>query len=762
MLAALMEEMDFLRDLNPRQREAVEATEGPVMVIAGPGSGKTRVLTYRIAHLLRRNVQPHRILALTFTNKAAREMRERITALVGPQANSLWMGTFHSVFARILRREAHRIGYPSHFTIYDTEDSKNLIREILQELKLDPQVYAPNALRTRISLAKSRLISPEEYERIPRLRQADEASRRPHTYLIYHKYVEYCRSAAAMDFDDLLYYFYHLLDAHPDVLDKYRQLFQYTHVDEFQDTNHLQYRILKKLTLYPESPENICIVGDDAQSIYAFRGADISNILSFQKDYHNVKVIKLEQNYRSTAHIVQAANKLISYNRRQIEKSIWTDRGEGAKIHIMTNTNEGEEGRRVAQKIQEICDRYHLRYRDIAVLYRMNALSRVFEEYLRRLNIPYKIFGGITFYQRKEVKDMLAYLRLIVNPHDSEALKRVINYPKRGIGKASVERILDFARSHGISMWRAMHEAALPTKAHKAAAELSHLIQRLHKLSQTEDAYTVAYRAFKLSGLERELKRDDSTEGVERLQNVLALLDGIKEFVEAEEVPYGAEVDDRSLYSYLQHIALLTDIDLKDDDADYVSLMTVHSAKGLEFEAVFVVGLEENLFPSFQTIHNPREIEEERRLFYVAITRAKRFLILSHAESRYLWGRQVYNEPSRFIRELPEESIEFPVGKVKVIPDIQEHFVTAPRAKISGTPPQQRSPAVKIDPQSFTPSPPEEVRTGQRVLHLQFGVGKVLTIDGVRDKRVATIKFDEIPGPPKRIMLKFARLQILN
>ncbi len=761
---------EYLNQLNDSQREAVTTLEGPVMVIAGPGSGKTRVLTYRIAHLLNSGVAPWNVLALTFTNKAAREMKERIVDIAGSRSNSLWMGTFHSVFARILRRESDKIGYPSDFTIYDTEDSKSVLNEIIKEMKLDKNTYNVNGVRARISAAKTQLISPEQYAKDERIRSRDQMSRRPYIHVIYERYVKRCERAGAMDFDDLLYKFYYLLRDNPEgVKEKYQAQFQYILVDEFQDTNFLQYAILKMLSRYPESKQNVCIVGDDAQSIYAFRGADISNILDFQSEYQDVKVIKLEQNYRSTIHIVNSANHLISYNKKQIKKKIWTDKTEGPKVKILRALTDTEEAKRVAGLIQEYRNRHYIEYKEMAILYRTNAQSRAFEEYLRKANIPYKIFGGLSFFQRKEVKDLLAYLRLVVNENDSEALKRSINYPRRGIGKTSLDKMLDYANKNEISTWRALTELQLPPRTTSSIKEFVQIIRHLQGMAKESNAYQVALEASKLSGMEKLLKQDTSIEGVNRLQNMYALLDGIKEFVEADEIGEGGEVANKSLSSYLQNVALMTDLDQANNEDDYVTLMTIHSAKGLEFEAIFVVGMEENIFPSFMTLNDPSQIDEERRLFYVAVTRSKRLLTLSHAKSRYQYGQIRYNDPSRFLEELPEEHIDAPTPKVKVIGEAPgkgyNTYDASPKGRVSGhfnrSPRSSSRPSPKIDTSNFRPSPSDKIAKGQQVLHLKFGKGKVLSVDGSRDKRVATIRFEDVGGEPKRLMLKFAKLQIV-
>ncbi|MBK6947944.1 MAG: UvrD-helicase domain-containing protein [Haliscomenobacter sp.] len=758
---------DFLEELNTVQRQSVLATDGPVLVVAGPGSGKTRVLTYRIAHLIREGVAPWEILALTFTNKAAREMKERIEKVVGSGANQVWAGTFHSIFSRILRIEAEKIGYPSHFTIYDTEDTKSVLGAIIKEMNLDKTVYSPNVIRSRISSAKSNLITPRLYAEKEDLLQQDRAAKRPLTFQIYQQYSDRCKRSGAMDFDDLLYRFYELLHRNPDqVLEKYRKKFRYVLVDEFQDTNHLQYAIVRKLVQYPESPRNICVVGDDAQSIYAFRGATIQNILDFEQDFknHGIQVFKLEQNYRSTEHIVEAANSVIQFNQRQIQKKIWSEKGLGNKIQVIKAMTDSEEGKRVADTLLEQKNRFHLSNRDIAILYRTNAQSRIFEEYLRRFNIPYRVFGGLSFYQRKEVKDLIAYLRLAINPRDEEALRRVINYPKRGIGDSTVEKISALAGAQQLPMWECLAQAQGGARTQQAIAGFIRLIQELASRVLTSNAYDVALYAAEKSGLADLLRTDTTPEGIGRLENLGNLLDGIKSFCEddsEEAIDFSA---DKSLTGYLQNIALLTDLDEEDKTGgDAVTLMSVHSAKGLEFKSIFVVGLEENLFPSIMSMDTMEGLDEERRLFYVAITRAEQFLTLTYSVSRYKFGQMRYNEPSRFLEEVPRESLES-VGGLKA-GSSKESSSGPPTANVSGAF-QRRTNAhnasFKADPATFQASSSEQIQTGMRVLHLKFGEGKVLSIEGAKDNRVATIFFQGIDNPQRRIMLKFAKLQILE
>ncbi|MCO6476989.1 MAG: UvrD-helicase domain-containing protein [Phaeodactylibacter sp.] len=759
---------NYLQQLNDVQRAAVTNTEGPVLVVAGPGSGKTRVLTYRIAHLIGTGVAPWEILALTFTNKAAREMKERIAKVVGERANKVWAGTFHSIFARILRVEADKIGYPSNFTIYDTDDTKSLLNTIIKEMNLSKDAYNVNAIRSRISSAKSNLITPKLYEQDETLRQEDRMAKRPHLHAIYTKYTARCKRSGAMDFDDLLFRLYELFQKNPDgVLDKYRKKFRYLLVDEFQDTNHLQYAIIRKFINYDGSPRNICVVGDDAQSIYAFRGATIQNILDFENDFkaHGIQIFKLEQNYRSTEHIVQAANEVITYNRKQIQKTIWSDKGEGQRIKLIKALTDGEEGKRVADTILEQKNRFHLSNDEIAILYRTNSQSRVFEEYLRRYNVPYRVFGGLSFYQRKEVKDLIAYLRLAVNPNDEEALRRIINYPKRGIGNATVDKIGAVATKADKSLWQCLGSAQLGARAQNAINDFVAMAKSFIKRVDSDNAYELAAYIAKRSGILDELKNDTTVEGMNRLENVNALLDGIKSFVEEDTVIDTETLPDKSLASYLQNIALLTDLDNNDNSNDHVTLMSVHAAKGLEFKSVFVVGLEEKLFPSFLSMDTPEGLDEERRLFYVAITRAEQFLTLSFANSRYRFGQMRYNEPSRFLEEIPGRHVES-TAYVRSQTSSLERMDNTPSAgsgaRVSGNFRRPAANVPRIDPKDFKPAAASEIQTGMKVLHLKFGEGKVLSIDGAKDSRIATIFFRDAGDPQERkIMLKFAKLQIL-
>lgn len=745
--------MSYLQSLNEPQRLAVTHTDGPVMVIAGPGSGKTRVLTFRIAYLIEQGVPPQHILALTFTNKAAREMKERIAHVVGSKGDRVWAGTFHSIFARILRVEATKIDYPPAFTIYDRDDSKSLVTDIIKEMRLDPKQYNPSGVLARISSAKSNLITPEMYAKDQDLILYDRMNKRPQIYEIYERYYKRCKQAGAMDFDDLLLQMFRLLQENrEDVRHKYQRIFQYLLVDEFQDTNYLQYAIIKLLTLYPGSPHNICIVGDDAQSIYSFRGATIENILQFERDFPEVATYKLEQNYRSTEHIVQAANKVIQNNSKQIPKEIWTQLGTGHKIKVIKAVSDVEEGRLVASTIIEYKNRLHLENKDIAILYRTNAQSRIFEEHLRKQNLPYRIFGGLSFYQRKEVKDILGYLRLTVNERDDEALKRIINYPKRGIGKTTMDQIAELAVNQGVSMWAVLTSGMISVKGKLQA--FVQMIEAFRRKAADSNAYEVALMVARESGIYEELRQDTSIEGISRLENANALLDGIKEFVENDNADEGTI--DRSLAAYLSNIALLTDQDEKtDEEPDYISLMTTHTAKGLEWKAVFVVGMEENLFPSYMSMGTPDQLDEERRLFYVSITRAKMFLAVSYATSRYQFGQFRYNEPSRFLEEIDEMHIESTVER-RSKPSFPEPKILADR------PGRKRDYEPRVSPADFKASPSDEIAEGMEVLHLQFGRGRIISIDGARENRVATIQFDEGELSERRIMLRFAKLQIVE
>ncbi len=746
----------YLDQLNDIQRQAVTTTDGPVMVIAGPGSGKTRVLTFRIAHLIEKGVKPWNILALTFTNKAAKEMKERINNTIGGgAAGSVWAGTFHSIFARILRYEAELIGYPTNFTIYDTQDTKSVLSNIIRENNLEPKVYSVNGVRARISSCKYNLISPKAYIDNHELIQEDHQRRQPHFQKIYKAYMARCRRAGAMDFDDLLYQMFILLHKNPnDIIKKYHDKFRYLMVDEFQDTNFLQYQIVRKLVNYPNSPHNVCIVGDDAQSIYAFRGATIENILNFQKDYKNAKIFKLEQNYRSTHHIVQAANEVIMNNSRQIQKKIWTDKGKGEPIKVLQTVTDTEEGKRVSDMILEQKTRYHLQNKDIAILYRTNAQSRSFEESLRSLRISYRVYGGLSFYQRKEIKDLLGYLRLIINKNDEEALRRVINLPKRAIGKSTIDKVSAWADSENLPMWSVVENIdkySLSARATNAIKKFVQLIKKFQKQHDRKDAYELAKIAGTESGLLKMYSEDKTIEGMNRMENVQSLLDGIKIFVDAEPV----EGEDKSLATYLQSIALLTDQDSEDQSDDKVTLMSVHAAKGLEFPSVFVVGLEEDLFPSFMSKNTVDEMDEERRLFYVAITRAERYLTLSYAKSRYRFGQVRYNDSSRFLDEISRENMDVSVPFSKSSNGGRSGVSGA--SKYGATQRPHKTPAASNDP-SFKAAKATDLSIGQQIEHFRFGKGAIQRIEGAKGNEVLTVKFDT--AGEKRIMLKFAKLKL--
>lgn len=750
--------MDYLGGLNEVQRQAVTTTEGPVMVIAGPGSGKTRVLTFRIAYLIGSGIPPHKILALTFTNKAAREMKERITHVAGESARQVWAGTFHSIFARILRSESDKIGYPSTFTIYDTDDSRSLISAIIKESGLDPNTYNANSIRNRISHAKSNLITPKSYAENQELLAADRTAGMPHIHQVYAQYVARCQRAGAMDFDDLLYQTYRLLHQNPDgVLEKYRARFSHYLVDEFQDTNYLQYAIIKKLCLYESSPRNICIVGDDAQSIYAFRGATIDNILDFEKDFKGLQTFKLEQNYRSTPHIVQAANDVITFNKKQIKKEIWTAHEKGEPIRLVKALSDTEEAKRIVDLILEQKNRYHLANDEIAILYRTNAQSRVFEEYLRRYNLAYKVYGGLSFYQRKEIKDLIAYLRLVANKQDDEAFKRIINYPRRGIGPTGLEKIVTHANTNNMSLWEAAQVAARASKSAGLSSFVS-LVEDLTQKSAVVHAYDLAVHVAHRSGILEELKSDATPEGQGRLENVQALLDGIKEFVENDELIDEATLPDKSLSSYLQNIALVSDLDEDSSREEHITLMSVHAAKGLEFRSVFVVGVEENLFPSSMSMDSAEGLDEERRLFYVAITRAKEYLALSFAKSRYRYGQIRYNEPSRFLSEINPARMDSPLRETVFETSTQRSGLSG----FFGRKPVVISKHAGVPDADFKISPASDIQPGVSVLHQRFGKGKVLRIDGANDSKVATIRFENSFDEEKRIMLRFAKLQVLE
>ncbi|MBK9320067.1 MAG: UvrD-helicase domain-containing protein [Bacteroidetes bacterium] len=803
---------NYLDLLNEVQREAVMQTDGPVMIIAGAGSGKTRVLTFRIAYLIEKGNDPFNILALTFTNKAAREMKERISKVVGNEARNLWMGTFHSVFARILRSEADKINYPSNFTIYDSDDSKSLIRDILKEQNLDDKTYKPSAVLNRISSAKNNLFNWQEYQQNSELTGDDQSSGKPKMGLLFELYSKRCFKAGAMDFDDILYNTWKLFQEHPDVLYKYQTKFKYVMVDEFQDTNFAQYIIVKKLSAMHQ---NICVVGDDAQSIYAFRGANIQNILNFERDFPEIKTYKLEQNYRSTKTIVQAANSVITFNKNQLKKEVWTDNHHGEKIKLLKALSDNEEGNQVALSIFEEKMNKHYRHKDFAILYRTNAQSRSMEEALRRRNIPYRVFGGVSFYNRKEIKDLLAYFRMAINPLDEEAMKRIINYPARGIGKTTIDRIVVHAAQENVSVWNVLeniHEfkAGINGGIRDKVAEFAVMVRSWQVMLPNHSAYELASHIASASGLLTELYNDRTPEGVSHYENVQELLNGIKEFSEHGKIPLespSAEQDVNALLTldlYLQDIALLTDADNdKDGDDDKVSLMTIHSSKGLEFKNVFIVGLEENLFPSQLSVNSRTDLEEERRLFYVAITRAEIKLTLSMAATRYRWGNLIMCEPSRFLEEVDSECIEMPVQRGEALFDQEDErggwgnygggggggnrSFQRNAKPYRGNSPKSGSGAAKSTvkpspvtnsspvPQGFKkinvaqPAPPvsdfiaddpSKITTGVFVEHQRFGRGQVISIEGRSPDHKATILFDG--QGQKQLLLKFAKLRVVE
>ncbi|NLN95609.1 MAG: UvrD-helicase domain-containing protein [Bacteroidales bacterium] len=766
--------MDKLFDgLNKAQREAVMHTEGASMVIAGAGSGKTRVLTYKVAWLIKKDTDPFNILALTFTNKAAREMKERIVQLVGADARNVWMGTFHSIFARLLRVEGHRLGYPSNFTIYDTDDSKNLLKNIVKELNLDPKVYQPNYLLGRISICKSNLISAQEYIDNEELVNSDKMAQKPEIARIFMIYQQRCFKASAMDFDDLLFNTYIILRDFPDALYKYQQRFKYILVDEYQDTNYAQYQIIKKLAA---NNENICAVGDDAQSIYAFRGANIKNILNFKYDYPDHKIFKLEQNYRSTKTIVDAANSIIKNNKDQIFKEIWTENEEGYKIRIFRAQSDNEEGNLVAAAIFENKMNQHLPNSAFAILYRTNAQSRAMEEALRKLNIPYRIFGGLSFYKRKEIKDLLAYFRLCVNHNDEEAFLRIVNYPTRGIGKTSVEKLIALAGENNKSIWEVTDDMALLRSVLNQGTiqrirDFTTMIRSFSVQLKTRNAYDLAKHIAVSSGIIRELNEDKTLEGVARLDNIEELLNAIREFTEkTPELPLeDGNTKKASLDDFMLDIALLTDADNEDDkdDRDKVSMMTMHQAKGLEFPYVFVVGLEENLFPSFQSLSSRADIEEERRLFYVAITRARERLFLSYAENRYRWGDLLACEPSRFIDEIDQKFIEKPsLRGGRHFKMTRHHHISSDNTQFPVSLPANKKikPLRQAERMAVNPSTLSydfsELQTGMEIEHDHFGRGKIISLEGIGSNRKATIFFPNIGQ--KQLLLKFAKLRIIK
>ncbi|MGB5322014.1 ATP-dependent helicase [Lutimonas sp.] len=773
----------YLEELNEAQKEAVLQKEGPMIIIAGAGSGKTRVLTYRIAHLMKNGIDPFNILALTFTNKAAKEMKSRIAGVVGPsEAKNLWMGTFHSVFARILRSEAEKLGYPSNFTIYDTQDSVRLISSIIKELQLEKDKYKPKQVLGRISQFKNSLITVRAYYQNPEVMEADKVSGRPKIGTIYKEYVDRCFKAGAMDFDDLLLRTNELLTRFPEVLAKYQDRFRYILVDEYQDTNHSQYLIVRALA---DRYQNICVVGDDSQSIYAFRGANIQNILNFQKDYDDVKIFKLEQNYRSSSNIVRAANSVIDKNKTKLDKEIWTANLDGELIKVMRTFSEGDEGRFVASSIFENKMQHQLPNNNFTVLYRTNAQSRAIEDALRKKNIKYRIYGGLSFYQRKEIKDTLAYLRLLINPKDEEALKRVINYPARGIGQTTIDRLVIAANEHNISIFELLFQldslsininSGIKTKL----INFRDMIRSFQIEAQSKNAFEMADLVIKKTRLIRDIESEGTPEAVSRVENVQELMNGIKDFIEEQK----EKEEDASLAFFLEDVALATDFDQEKDDVPRVSLMTIHLAKGLEFPYVYIVGLEENLFPSAMSMNTRSEIEEERRLFYVALTRAEKQVYLSYAQSRYRWGKLIDCEPSRFLEEIDEKFIDYITPRkeaVKINAFIDKDIFGSPdQNKIRFKKPIQKNAEKHLKKPLTKPvktSAPAKLKKvadlggsqnlfdnnllqGNTVEHAKFGRGEVLSIEGAGNSKKAEIKFDS--GDTKKLLLQFAKLKIIG
>ena len=770
----------YLSQLNEAQLAPTLQKDGPMIIIAGAGSGKTRVLTYRIAYLMSEGVDPFNILSLTFTNKAAREMKTRIAAIVGDsEAKNLWMGTFHSVFAKILRIEADKLGYPSNFTIYDTQDSQRLISSIIKEKKLDKDIYKYKQVQSRISSYKNSLITVKAYFQNPELKESDMMARRPEMGEIYKEYVARCFKAGAMDFDDLLLKTNELITRFPEVLAKYQDRFRYILVDEYQDTNHSQYLIVRALS---DRFQNICVVGDDAQSIYAFRGANINNILNFQNDYDNVKLFRLEQNYRSTKNIVNAANSIIEKNQTKLEKVVWTANEEGPKIIVNRSLTDGDEGRYIASTIFDSKMNNQAKNGDFAVLYRTNAQSRSIEDALRKRGLDYRIYGGLSFYQRKEIKDVLSYLRIIINPADEEALKRIINFPGRGIGQTTLDRLIIAANEHNKSIFEILkHVHKLPININAGTKtklqNFTTMIESFKVMSQTANAFDLAEHVCKVSGLIQEFKKDGTPEGISRMENIEELLNGIKDFVEGQQ-----ELADStgSIAEFLEDVALATDLDNEEgEDSDKVALMTIHLAKGLEFPYVYIVGLEEDLFPSAMSMNTRDELEEERRLFYVALTRAEKQAYLTYALSRYRWGKLVDSEPSRFIEEIDEQYLEIvtpkeerrfnPMLSADIFGDVDTNTVrykkpaymkakpkTAEKFKISTPKNLKKVSETKSTTNTFD----TKLIVGDVVNHQRFGKGTVLSIEGKAADLKAEINFET--GGVKKLLLRFAKLEIIS
>lgn len=768
----------YLSQLNEAQLAPTLQKDGPMIVIAGAGSGKTRVLTFRIAYLMSQGVDPFNILSLTFTNKAAREMKGRISEIVGTsEAKNLWMGTFHSVFAKILRIEADKLGYPSNFTIYDAQDSQRLVSAIIKEMGLDKDIYKTKQISSRISSYKNSLITVKAYFQNADLIEADTMAKRPRMGEIYKNYVERCFKAGAMDFDDLLLKTNELLTRFPDVLAKYQNRFRYILVDEYQDTNHSQYLIVRALS---DKFQNICVVGDDAQSIYAFRGANINNILNFQKDYDDVKMFRLEQNYRSTKNIVNAANSIIDKNQTKLEKVVWTANDDGPKIKVNRLLTDGDEGRFVASSIYENKMEHQLNNSDFAILYRTNAQSRAMEDALRKRSIPYRIYGGQSFYQRKEIKDVLSYLRLIINPADEEALKRVINFPGRGIGQTTIDRLVVAANGFNRSIFDVMKhvdnvEININSGTKNKLKNFVTMIESFQVMNQTANAFDLAEHVTKVTGLIKEFKNDGTPEGISKMENIEELLNGIKDFVEGQE-----ELADAtgSLPEFLEDVALATDLDADKGDADHVALMTIHLAKGLEFPYVYIVGMEEDLFPSGMSMNTRSELEEERRLFYVALTRAETQAYLTYTMSRYRWGKLIDAEPSRFIEEIDENFLEVltpiddkrfnPMLSADIFGDIEPNQIRfkKPAKRRSEEKPAKFIPPAKLKPIGKSTGSPDvnlfdgKLTVGNVVEHMRFGKGEVLKIEGVGTDTKAEINFEH--GGVKKLLLRFAKLDVLG
>ncbi|MEN8158258.1 MAG: UvrD-helicase domain-containing protein [Bacteroidota bacterium] len=779
---------EIRKDLNEAQQEAVLNHKGPALVIAGAGSGKTRVLTYRVAYLLSLGVPPSRILALTFTNKAAKEMKERIASMVDPNlARNLWMGTFHSLFARMLRREAEVLGFPANFTIYDTIDSRSLVKSIIREFNLDEKIYKPAEVFGRISAAKNNLVTPDVYMNSNEYQVRDQFSRRPKLGEVYDRYVKRCKHFGAMDFDDLLLQTNLLFRDHPAVLDRYREAFDYVLVDEYQDTNYSQYLIIKKLS---EVHRNLCVVGDDAQSIYSFRGARIENILNFKNDYSDYRLFKLEQNYRSTQNIVKAANSVIKKNREQISKEVFSKNESGEPVRVVKSADDREEGFNVAKHIADLRFGEQLEYSDFAILYRTNAQSRIFEESMRRMNIPYKVFGSVSFYQRKEIKDLLAYFRITVNPRDDESLKRIINYPMRGIGKTTLDKLNGYAEKLDSHIWDILlhldqvnlgFNRGTLTKLQNFAGMITSFQKRLGEMEAFDLAYTIVNEA----GIIKDLKSDQTPENVSRYENVEELLNGIKDFTDNSE-----REGELTLTDWLQEVTLMTDADQESsEDRNRVSIMTIHASKGLEFKHLVIAGVEEELFPSQMSIDNPKDLEEERRLFYVALTRAGKSALISYANQRYKWGIQHSCSPSRFIKEIDTKYLELPPDFYPVIPqpgqDEKKKFVPESYRKVmerrsqpgsvqvggrkmvnvnqASQPSRASQPssptASSQPPKDFSPSDPKLIRVGIRVEHPRFGIGEVTLLEGADTNMKATVEF---PLGKKQLLLKFAKLRVVE